>query len=112
MFDMMGMMGKAKELQARLKEAQDSLDTIIESAEAGAGLVKATANGRKQLISVEIDADLLKPSDREMLQDLIVAAANKALQAAETRGAEHLRQATEGLMPNLPGMDFSKLFGK
>lgn len=112
MFDMMGMMGKAKELQARLKEAQDTLDTITESAEAGAGLVRATANGRKQLISLEIDADLIKPADREMLQDLIVAAANKALQAAEARGAEHLRQATEGLMPNVPGMDLSKLFGK
>ncbi|MFT4032874.1 MAG: YbaB/EbfC family nucleoid-associated protein [Siphonobacter sp.] len=112
MFDMFGMMGKMKDLQARMKEAQDSLPSITETAEAGAGLVKATVNGRKQLINLEIDPDLVKPEDTEMLRDLIVAATNKALEAVETKAAEHLRQATEGLLPNIPGMDLGGLFGK
>lgn len=110
MFDMLGMMGKVKELQARMKEAQESLYTLTETAEAGAGLVKATVNGRKQLVSLEIDPDLVKPEDTEMLRDLIVAATNKALEAVEAKAAEHLRQATDGLLPNIPGME--GLFGR
>ncbi len=110
MFDMMGMMGKMKEMQSRMKDAQESLPSITETAEAGAGLVKATVNGRKQLVHLEIDPDLVKPEDTEMLRDLIVAATNKALEAVETRVADHLKQATDGLLPNIPGMD--GLFGK
>lgn len=110
MFDMMGMFGKVKELQARMKEAQESLGQITESAEAGAGLVKATVNGKKQLVSLEIDPDLMKPDDREMLQDLIVAATNKAMNQIEDKVKDHLQQATQGLMPNIPGLDLGNIF--
>jgi DNA-binding protein YbaB len=52
----------------------------------------------------------MKPSDREILQDLIVAATNKALEKVEVKAKEELQKSTEGLMPNIPGMDFDKLF--
>jgi nucleoid-associated protein EbfC len=110
MFDMMGMLGKMKDLQAKMKEAQESLGQITESAEAGAGLVKATVNGKKQVLKVEIDADLLKPEDREVLQDLVVAATNKALAQIEDKIKDHLQQATQGLLPNIPGMDLGSMF--
>lgn len=110
MFDMMGMLGKMKDLQAKMKEAQESLGQITESAEAGAGLVKATVNGKKQLLKVEIDPDLLKAEDREVLQDLVVAATNKALSQIEDKIKDHLQQATQGLLPNIPGMDLGNLF--
>lgn len=110
MFDMMNMLGKAKEIQARLKEAQESLGSLTESAEVGAGLVKATVNGKKQLISLDIDPDLLKPEDREMLQDLVIAATNKALLNIDEQIKAHLGKSTEGLMPNIPGMDLGSLF--
>ncbi|CCH57172.1 hypothetical protein BN8_06578 [Fibrisoma limi BUZ 3] len=109
MFNMMDMFGKMKEVQARMKEAQESLSTISETGEAGAGLVRVTVNGLKHVQKIELDADLIKPEEREMLQDLIVAATNKAMDNVETKAREHLRQATEGLLPNIPGLDLGGL---
>ncbi|MEA5428141.1 MULTISPECIES: YbaB/EbfC family nucleoid-associated protein [Arcicella] len=112
MFDMMGMLGKVKDLQAKMKEAQESLVTIVETGEAGAGMVIATVNGKKQILKIEIDEDLLKPSDREVLQDLIVAATNNAMENIEDKIKDHLQKATQGLMPNIPGMDLGSMFGQ
>lgn len=109
--DMMGMMGKMKEIQGKMKAAQDSLNTISATGESGAGLVRATVNGQKQLIQLDIDPDLVKPDDREMLQDLIVAAINKAMDNVEPKIKAHIQQATEGLLPNIPGMDLGNLMG-
>lgn len=109
MSGMPGLLGKMKELQDRMKEAQEGLVHLTASGEAGAGLVKATVNGRKQLIRLDIDPDLVKPEDREMLQDLAVAAINKALEAIEEPIKTRLSQATEGLLPNIPGMDLGSL---
>src|ERR1051325_11079247 len=77
MLDMIGMMGKVKEMQARLKQAQDNLANVKASGESGGGMVKATVNGKKQLLGVKIDPSLLKTEDQSILQDLIVAAVNK-----------------------------------
>ena len=109
MGDMMGMMGKMKDLQARMKEAQEQLGSITESAESGAGLVRVTVNGQKKVVGLEIDQDLIKPDDKEMLQDLLVAAINKALENIEPKIKEHLQKSTEGLLPNIPGMDLGNL---
>jgi DNA-binding YbaB/EbfC family protein len=111
MFDMMKMMGKMKEVQARLKEAQDNLVNVKAHGESGAGMVKATVNGKKQLIALDIDSSLLKSDDKMILQDLIVAAVNKASEEAEILAKEELRKSTEGLIPNIPGMDLSGLMG-
>ncbi|MCX7638357.1 MAG: YbaB/EbfC family nucleoid-associated protein [Cyclobacteriaceae bacterium] len=109
MLDMMKMMGRMKELQARLQQAQNNLINIKAVGEAGGGMVKVTANGKKQLLTVEIDEALMKPSDRQVLQDLIVAAVNKALDEAEQLAREELRKSTEGLLPDLPGLDLGNL---
>jgi len=111
MFDMMKMMGKMKEVQARLKEAQDNLVHLRASGEAGAGMVKATVNGKKMVVAVEIDPALMKAEDRAVLQDLIVAAVNKASEEAEILAKEELRKSTDGLLPNIPGMDLSGMMG-
>jgi len=110
-FNMMDMFGKMKEVQARMKEAQESLTAVTETGESGAGLVKVTVNGLKNVLSIDIDTDLIKPDDKEMLQDLIVAATNKAMANVETKAREHLRQATEGLLPNIPGLNLDGLMG-
>lgn len=111
MFDMMGMMGKVKEMQAKMQEVQEGLTKITAEGEAGAGMVRAVANGKKQLISIEIDHMMMKEDDREILQDLIVAAANAALRNAELLAADELKKSTEGLLPNIPGMDLNSMFG-
>jgi len=107
MFDMMNMMGKVKEMQARLKEAQDNLDKVKASGESGGGMVKATMNGKKQLISLDIDATILKADDKILIQDLVVAAVNKASEEAEILAKEELRKSTDGILPNIPGLDLS-----
>lgn len=109
MFDMMGMLGKIKDLQAKMKEAQENLVHIQASAEAGAGMVKATVNGKKQVVKIEIDPDVIKPDDKEMLQDLVVAAVNKALAEVDVKAKEELKKTTQGILPNIPGMDLSSL---
>jgi nucleoid-associated protein EbfC len=111
MFDMMKMMGKMREVQTRLKEAQDNLVHIQATSESGAGLVKATVNGKKQVVALDIDPSLLKADDKPVLQDLIIAAINKASAEADALGKEELRKSTEGLLPNIPGMDLSGLMG-
>ncbi|MBC6607768.1 YbaB/EbfC family nucleoid-associated protein [Hymenobacter sp. BT188] len=105
MFDMMGMMGKVKELQDKMKQAQDEVQFLTATAESGGGLVKATANGKRNVVKLEIDESLLNPQDREMLADLVVAAVNKALDEVSEKAKEELKNKTAGLMPNLPGLD-------
>jgi len=111
MFDMMKMMGKMKEVQSRLKEAQDNLTNLRAHGESGAGMVKATVNGKKQLVQVEIDPSLINATDKVILQDLIVAAVNKAQEEAETLAKEEMRKSTEGLIPNIPGFDLTGMMG-
>jgi DNA-binding YbaB/EbfC family protein len=93
-----------------MKEAQDNLVHVQASAEAGAGMVKATVNGKKQLVKLEIDPDIIKPDDKEMMQDLIVAAVNKALDEVDVKAKEELKKSTQGVLPNIPGLDLGGLF--
>ena len=105
MFDMMGMMGKMKEVQAKMKQAQDNLQHITVTAESGAGLVKATVNGQRKLLKIEIDDSILNTNDRDMVNDLVVAAVNNAMLTAGERAQEEMKKSTEGLLPNIPGLD-------
>lgn len=111
MFDMMKMMGKMKEVQAKMKEAQDNLVRVQATGEAGGGMVKVTVNGKKQVISMDIDATILKAEDKVLVQDLVVAAVNKANEEVEIVAKEELKKATDGLLPNIPGMDLSSIMG-
>lgn len=111
MFDMMKMMGKVKEVQARMKEAQDNLVNLQTTGESGGGMVKATVNGKKQIISIDIDAAILKADDKILIQDLVVAAVNIASDKAEALAKEEIRKSTEGILPNIPGMDLSSMMG-
>ncbi|WP_420575204.1 YbaB/EbfC family nucleoid-associated protein [Ekhidna sp.] len=107
MFDMMKMMGKVKEMQSKMKEAQEQLKDIKVEGESGGGMVKATANGNKELIALDIDDSLVNSSDKDMMRDLIIAAVNKAVSEADIKAKEHIKKSTEGMIPNIPGMDLS-----
>ncbi|TAH23805.1 MAG: YbaB/EbfC family nucleoid-associated protein [Cytophagales bacterium] len=110
MFDMMNMLGKVKEVQGKMKSIKENLVYLQASGESGAGLVKATVNGNRQVLKIEIDNSLLKPEDKDMIQDLTVAAINIALKEIEIKINEEMKKQTQGLLPNIPGMDLSNLF--
>lgn len=107
--DMMKMLGKVKEVQAKMKEAQENLGHITTTGEAGAGMVVATVNGKKELINLDIDESLFTPDDKDMLKDLIIAAVNKAIAAVEVLAKEEMKKSTEGMIPNIPGFDLSSM---
>lgn len=111
MIDMMKMMGKMKEVQARMKEAQDNLVNVKATGESGGGMVKATVNGKKQVVQLEIDPTILKGEDQVLVQDLTIAAINKAFEEVEVLAKEEIKKSTEGLLPNIPGMDLSNFMG-
>ena len=108
--DMSNMFGKMREMQSKLKEVQENLETITAEGESGGGMVKAIVNGRKKVVSVTIEESLMTPQDKEMVQDLVVAAINIALQNVEAKSNDEIKKTTEGMMPNIPGLDFSKMF--
>ena len=108
--DMSNMFGKMREMQSKLKEVQENLETITAEGESGGGMVKAIVNGRKKVVSVTIEESLMTPQDKEMVQDLVVAAINMALQNVEAKSNDEIKKTTEGMMPNIPGLDFSKMF--
>jgi len=109
MFDMMKMMGKVKEVQEKMKKAQEELGSVTADAESGGGLVKVVVNGRKEVVSLDIDPSLINKDDAEMMQDLVIAAVNLAIQSVEVKAREYLKKATEGVMPNIPGLDLNNL---
>lgn len=106
-FDITGMMGKMKDLQEKMQQAQQELQHITATGEAGGGLVKATANGHRQLLKLDIDESLLTPQDRDMVADLVVAAVNKALDTVAEQAKQEMQRKTSGLLPNIPGLDLS-----
>ncbi|MBK6264860.1 YbaB/EbfC family nucleoid-associated protein [Marivirga sp. S37H4] len=110
MFDMMKMMGQIKEVQGKVKQAQENLVHITAEGEAGAGMVKAVVNGKKQVISIDIDDSMINDKDKEMIQDLTVAAINKAIEEVEVKAREEMKKATDGVLPNIPGMDLGGMF--
>lgn len=112
MLDIFNMMGKVKEMQARMKEAQDQLELLTTEAESGAGMVKVKVNGKKQILQIQIDPSLLTADQVAIVQDLLVAAINKAQDEAEELARQSLAKATEGMLPNIPGMDLGSLFNK
>ncbi|EAZ80612.1 YbaB/EbfC family nucleoid-associated protein [Algoriphagus machipongonensis] len=111
MFDIMGMMGKVKEAQAKIKEAQAKLVHLTAEGESGAGLVKVTVNGERKVLKIDLDESLLTPNDKEMLTDLVVAATNIAMEAIEVKIKAAMKDATDGVIPNIPGMDLGGMFG-
>jgi nucleoid-associated protein EbfC len=101
--DIMGMMKKAQAVQAKLQEAQDELGRLEVEGQSGGGMVSLTLSAKGELKGVRIDASLLTPADKEMLEDLIVAAFNDGKAKADRMAAEKMQALTAGL-PLPPGM--------
>jgi len=106
MKDLMGMMSKVREMQARMQKVQEELEALAVEGQAGGGLVRVTFNGKGDMQKVSIDPSLLKPDEAEIVEDLILAAAQDAKGKVEAMVQEKMQAVTGGL-PIPPGM---KLF--
>lgn len=100
MGDMAKIMGQAKEMQQKMQDAQEALELIEVSGESGAGMVKAVVTAKGKLKSVSIDPSLFNADDREVVEDLVVAAVNDGQARAAEKSKEEMGKITEGL--NLP----------
>jgi DNA-binding YbaB/EbfC family protein len=109
--NMADMFGKFSELQSKVEEAKQELAKLEVEAEAGGGMVKVRANGQRKILDIELDKDVIDPEDAEMLEDLVVAGVNKALEKAEEAAQEKMQNTYKDMIPGggLPGMDLSKL---
>jgi DNA-binding YbaB/EbfC family protein len=104
--DLMGMMKQASQLQAKMQEMQAELDRIEVDGTAGGGLVTVTLNAKGEMKGVKLDDSLIKPEEKEILEDLLVAAHAEARRKAEGVMQEKMKALTGGL-PLPPGL---KLF--
>ncbi len=106
MFNFGDVFGKFQDMQRKLDEVKAQLGDIVVEAESGGGMVRVIANANRQVLKIHISPDIMDKEDPEILEDLIVAAVNRALAIAETRGREELQKVTQGILP--PGFDLSK----
>ena len=106
MRDLMGIMKQAQAMQQKMQDVQAELDTIEVEGSAGGGMVKIMMTAKGQLKSVSIDPSLLNADEKEIVEDLIVAASNDARVKAERTMQERMAEVTKGL-PLPPGL---KLF--
>ena len=102
MKDLMGLMGKAKEMQAKFEAMQQEVASIEASGQAGGGMVSVTLSGKMEMKALKIDPSLFKEDDVEILEDLIVAAHKDAKEKADAVAAEKTKALTAGL-PIPPG---------
>jgi DNA-binding YbaB/EbfC family protein len=95
--DMAGMMKKAQEMQTRMGQLQDDMQNIMVVGESGAGLVKATCTAKGDLKSLDIDPSIFSDDNKEVVEDLIVAAIKDAQQKASDRAQQEMKELTDGL---------------
>ncbi|MDF1634343.1 YbaB/EbfC family nucleoid-associated protein [Mycoplana sp. MJR14] len=102
MRDIMGMMGKVKEMQAKMEQLQEEIAALTVDGTSGGGLVTVTLDGKGGMRGLKVDPSLFKEDDVEILEDLIVAAHKDAKDKAEALAAEKTKALTAGL-PIPPG---------
>ena len=101
--DMAKIMKQAQEMQTKMAEMQEALETITVEGASGAGLVKATATAKGELIGLDIDPSIFNQDDKEVVEDLILAAIKDAQSKAQEKSQEEMAKLTEGMgLP--PGM--------
>ncbi len=95
--DMAKMMKQAQEMQGKMAQMQEDLENVMVTGESGAGLVKATATAKGELKGLDIDSSIFNGDDKEVVEDLILAAIKDAQSKANERAQEEMAKMTEGL---------------
>lgn len=94
---------QAQKLQEKMQQVQDELGHLKVEGSAGGGMVTVVANGKQEILEVHIEQEVVDPDDVEMLEDLVVAAVNQALEKAQEAANQEMGKAAGGLFGNLPG---------
>ena len=102
MKNMGNMMKQAQQLQAKMAKLQEELSGKTVETASGGGMIKVIANGKQQIVSIQIEKEVVDPEDVEMLQDLILAAVNDALAKSQEMVSGEMSKLTGGL--NIPGL--------
>ncbi len=102
--NMQNMMKQVQKMQEKMAQVQEELDQKTVTADAGGGMVKVTANGKQHVVKIEIEKEVVNPDDKAMLEDLVLAAVNQALDKSSAMAQEEMQKATGGMLPNIPGM--------
>ena len=100
--NMNNLMKQAQRMQRQMEETQKDLETKEFTAKAGGGAVEVTCTGKKEITKVKLDKEVVDPDDVEMLEDLVMAAANEALRMADEASADVMSKMTGGLGGGLP----------
>ncbi|MEE8415782.1 MAG: YbaB/EbfC family nucleoid-associated protein [Desulfobacterales bacterium] len=96
------MLKQAQKLQSNMAKLQEEMAEKTVEATAGGGMVKVVVNGKHQILSIQIEKEVVDPEDVEMLQDLIIAAVNEALEKSQEMVSVEMNKLTGGL--NIPGL--------
>ena len=96
-------MKQAQRMQEKMQKIQDELADLQVEASSGGGMVTVVANGKQEIMEVRIDKQVVDPEDIEMLEDLVVAAVNQAMEKAQELANEEMGKAAGGMLGNLPG---------
>ncbi len=103
-FDIQGMLEQAQKMQSEMEKIKNEIAQKVLTAESGGGMVKVQITGDNQIIGLEISPELLNESEKEFLEDLIVAAMNNAIKSAQNMAQEEMKKIS-GLLPNIPGLN-------
>jgi len=96
---------QAQQFQAKMAKMQEEVGERTVEVSSGGGMVTVVVNGKQELLSIRIDPEVIDPDDREMLQDLIMAAVNDGLTRAKNMVNDEMGKLTKGLnLPNIPGL--------
>jgi DNA-binding YbaB/EbfC family protein len=98
------LMRRAQEMQGKMKQIQEEAASRVVEASSGGGMVTVRVNGKQEVLSIELEPDVVKAEDLEMLQDLTVAAVNEGIRKSKEMMEEELKKLTGGLNLNLPGL--------
>ena len=104
--DLMGMMGKIKETQAKVEETKKRLDTVLIDEKSSDGLLEITITANREIKNITVSEELLE--DKEQLEDYLVLTLNKAIQRATNVNETELGAVAQAGMPDIPGMDMFK----